>query len=278
MDKLKVNLLDRTFSMCGPSAGTGSTGMAPKHMEWVSSGGCDITVFTDAYLQSDVSTCPTKYKIGWIIESRSISPHLYTDLSMYNKFDYVLTHDRHLLETNDKFVFTPLCGHWIYDEDCKIHPKTQNCSIIASNKRMAPGHLLRHEVIAKHSDKIQGVFGNGYQPIENKIIGLKDYRYHIVIENIRSDYWFTEKLIDAFVTGCIPIYYGTPNIGRYFNTNGILTFETMDHLDYILEEVADESNYNLQLLAQSIQDNFVRAQSFLTPEDYMYRKLFRKLK
>ena len=35
------------------------------------------------------------------------------------------------------------------------------------------------------------LFGRGYRPINNKIEGLKDYRYSIVIENSKSDYYFT---------------------------------------------------------------------------------------
>ena len=62
-----------------------------------------------------------------------------------------------------------------------------------------------HEVIQKFGNKMT-VFGRGYDPIEFKIDGLKDYRFSVVIENCKRDYWFTEKLIDCFVTGTIPIY------------------------------------------------------------------------
>ena len=48
--------------------------------------------------------------------------------------------------------------------------------------------------------------------LKDKIDGLRDYRYHFCIENIKRDYWFTEKLIDCFVTGTIPIYWGCPSI------------------------------------------------------------------
>ena len=48
--------------------------------------------------------------------------------------------------------------------------------------------------------------------------------FSIVIENsIESDY-FTEKLLDCFLTGTIPIYVGTKTTSEYFDTDGIIYF------------------------------------------------------
>jgi hypothetical protein len=273
MEKLKVNLFDKSFFNGGPSAGTGSTKIPPEKVEWGVDIESPISVYTDMCLNFPKSK--SKYNIAWIIESRAIMPKLYENLQIYDEFDFVITHDKQLLDLNEKFVFTPLGGHWIYDDDCKVHNKTKNLSIIASNKKYAPGHILRHQVINKYRNKIDSLYGSGYCPIQNKIAGLKDYRFHIVIENIKTDYWFTEKLIDAFLTGCIPIYYGTPSIGDFFNKDGMICFDNIDELDKIIDNYVNEEYYQMHL--QSIYDNFMRAQQFLTPEDYMYEKLLRKL-
>ena len=34
--------------------------------------------------------------------------------------------------------------------------------------------------------------------------------------------WFSEHLIDALAFGCVPIFWGAPDIGDYFDPNGFL--------------------------------------------------------
>lgn len=276
MDKLKIKLVDRSFITCGPSAGTGETGITPKCIEWCSIN-CEspITVFTDTCLGWDVDHTGSKYNIGWIIESRAIMPHLYTNLDRYNKFDYVLTHDKQLLDISNKFVFVPLGGTWIKDRN--IYSKNKCMSIIASSKQSTEGHKLRHSIVANCGESIDGLFGGGYRYIKDKLEGLKDYQFHIVVENIKTDYWFTEKLIDTFVTGTIPIYYGTPSIGKFFNTDGMLIFNNLDEFKMILDQYVNKEYYDYLLQSGVIHDNFNRAKEYLTPEDYMYNHLFKEL-
>jgi len=276
MGKLKVNLIDKSFIMCGPSCGTGQTGITPKYIEWCTNCKTPITVFTDQCFNEPLTE--SKYNIAWIIESVVISPHLYINPSNYNKFDFVLTHDRKLLETGgDKFKFVPVAGHWIFKEEHKVHDKTKLLSIIASSKNQSIGHRLRHEVIAKYKNKIEGIYGNGYQFIPNKITGLKDYRFHIVIENTQNDYYFSEKLIDTLITGCIPIYFGLESIGNFFDTRGILSFRNMDELDYIMNKFVNEDFYNFMKEQGVLQNNFTKALEYLTPEDYMFKTILENL-
>ena len=46
-------------------------------------------------------------------------------------------------------------------------------SIIASNKNDLVGHKLRHKIISQYSDRFDAIMGNGYRPIESKIMGLE---------------------------------------------------------------------------------------------------------
>ncbi len=275
MGKLSVKLYDNSFNMCGPSCGTGSTGIASKNIDWyIGHDSRPISVFTDQCLNR-VDESTSQINIAWLIEPKVISPGTYNWItSNYEKFDYVMTHDKSLLSIDDRFKIVPLCGHWIFKQDSKIHNKTKDISIIASNKTQTDGHNLRHQIIRSYGSRITGVFGNGYNPIDNKITGLKDYRYHIVIENVQLDYWFTEKLIDAFVTGCIPIYYGCPSIGEYFNTDGMILIDSLSDFGHSIDYCTEE---NYKLKQSAIKDNFERAKRFLTPEDYMYEVLIKEL-
>ena len=60
-----------------------------------------ITIYTDQCLHIPLSH--SKYNIAWLIESKEISPHLYTNFKIYDKFDYVLTHDAELLTKGSNF-------------------------------------------------------------------------------------------------------------------------------------------------------------------------------
>ena len=55
-----------------------------------------------------------------------------------------------------------------------------------------------------------------------------------VFENGQYETYFTEKLLDCFATGTIPVYLGAPDIGNYFNKDGIIDltdeFEVSDEI------------------------------------------------
>ena len=102
--------------------------------------------------------------------------------------------------------------------------------MIYSNKIMFEGHKLRHHIANNIKDV--DLFGRGTpNPIDNKEESLVDYRYSIVIENSKTDNYFTEKLIDCLAVGTIPIYWGCSNLNDYFNLEGIITFNTLEELN-----------------------------------------------
>lgn len=283
MGKLSVKLVDKSFIMCGPSAGTGQVGTAPQRMEWYTGPESrPITVFTDCCFE-EVSRYPAgnTVRVAWVIEPYAVNSSIYQYISQYEnqlKFDYIFTHHRDLLSMGEKFKFVPLAGNWIKPEDRMIHNKSKLLSIIASSKTFAPGHRLRHDIIRKHQSSIEGVYGNGYTFVPYKLEGLKDFMFHIVVENVSYDYWFTEKLIDAFVTGCIPVYYGCPSIGNFFDKEGMLCFDTIEQFNEILETKVNKNYYQDIRRKGILEANFKKAQEYLTPEDYMFETLFRYIK
>ena len=113
------------------------------------------------------------------------------------------------------------------------------------------------------------VFGFAYNKLDNKIDGLKDYRFSITVENAKEDYYFTEKLIDCFVTGTIPIYWGCPSIGNFFDTNGIITFNTVEELQEILNNL--EGVYESKI--DSVKTNFNLAMTYRVGDDLVYEKI-----
>ena len=49
-----------------------------------------------------------------------------------------------------------------------------------------------------------------------KLNGLLPYEYTVVLENSSQNNYWTEKLADAYLSWCFPIYWGCPNINEFF--------------------------------------------------------------
>lgn len=86
---------------------------------------------------------------------------------------------------------------------------------------------------------------------------------------ITYDDYFTEKILDCFATGTIPIYLGTKNIGNYFDSNGIITYTD----DFDIKSLTPELYYSKM---ESINNNFERVKEYEIPEDMMYQKYLKQ--
>lgn len=207
-------------------------------------------------------------------------PHLFNQKAVYeaviknyNKFIAVLGwHES--LHSLPNFKFRPLTevSQWstlpveLNVEDFKIYDKEKLSSFIASNKNICEGHRFRISCVNKVNSLNIDLYGRGINPITSKLEGLKDYFYSVAMENAQMPHYFTEKIIDCFLSGTIPIYYGCTNIGDYFNPKGIITFNTEDELHNIINNLtpdfykdnfeAVEENYKLALEMWEDNDRF----------------------
>jgi hypothetical protein len=280
---LKINLWDETFSHLQTSDGNYSMvhEKKPKTIRYVSkkTNYNGITLFTDHYLSSMyISSIKSKYKIGWYIERSELNPNPKILLDSYiDKLDFLMTNDKEILEKYpDKTKFVPFGGTWIKGHNHLVHEKSKNVSMIYSNKRNThEGYRLRHSIADKFKDSVD-FYGNGSaNPVEYKEEGLVDYKYTIVIENLKRENYFTEKLIDSLAVGSIPIYWGCPNIGDFFNLDSILTFNNVEELESILENVVSEEHYKKNI--DSIINNLEISKEYAITEDWFYHNILKEL-
>jgi hypothetical protein len=225
----------------------------------------DTVFFTEHDLEKVLNYKDKNIKcVGWLLESPAIiNQNKIFDYIDY--FDEVYTCREDFLNFSPKFKFLPVWCTWISEKERKIYKKNKTISIIASFKRQTEGHRLRHNVIHAFNDKMD-VYGNGYRAIENKLTGLSDYRFSIVIENTKQNFYFTEKLLDCFVTGTVPIYWGCPSIDKFFDKNGIISFNNMDDLNDILNNITEETYLKM---IKSVENNFNISMKYKTAEDYL---------
>jgi len=263
MSKDKLYIYDSMFS----HAKSSSWYNEPELFEWVGKYDENHLVFTDFSLRH-VDHFNNSKKYGWLLESPEITPFAYNFIrENYDKFNLIFTFDKTLLELSEKFVLVPYGGCWIDVEDRMVHDKSKNVSIILSSKRTTAGHRFRHLALEIFPEIDFFGFNN---PIEKKITALKNYRFSVVVENCQKDYYFSEKLIDSFMTGTIPIYWGCPSIGDFFDTNGMLIFDTLDELESIMNNLNKEL-YDSKI--ESIKHNFEEAKKYLVADNIIYNKL-----
>jgi hypothetical protein len=70
--------------------------------------------------------------------------------------------------------------------------------------------------------------------------------FHVAVENVKSNNWYTEKIGEAFATKTLPIYWGCPNIGDFYDTRGIITFKSKDELVDIVNNLTPELYYEMK--------------------------------
>ena len=63
-----------------------------------------------------------------------------------------------------------------------------------------------------------GNYGNNIgKSVKNKIEFLSSYKFSISMENSNGDGYLSEKIIESFIAGTIPIYYGDYMVDEYIN-------------------------------------------------------------
>jgi len=140
----------------------------------------------------------------------------------------------------------------------KTGDKKFKLSFIRSYKNQLLGHQLRHHIPKLFNNREIEIYFPQSR-IDTKHSLFSDSMFHIAIENSKHKNYFTEKIIDCFISKTIPIYWGCPNIGEYFNTDGMILFDNLEDLDKYFSSLSSDF-YNERL--EIIEDNYKRAKEY----------------
>jgi len=131
-------------------------------------------------------------------------------------------------------LFWQCTGTYDFYNSLEIKEKPILLSAITSSKRKFKGHKKRLEFLFALQKEFKGteyefqIKGKGIDDFRNKDDILIPSKYTLAIENTNEPFYFTEKITDAFLCGCMPIYYGTPDIFKYFPENSFIYLDTLD--------------------------------------------------
>ena len=257
----------------------------PKYWEHYQDDNSPIHIFYDKFLPL-AKDIKCKKKIAILHETPAIYEH--ADISSNyqtfnphrflkenpNLFDYVLSPYSYVKEIigEEKWLWLPTTDTHLKEEDFGFYEKNRLVSIIASFKTWTEGHRLRHKIVKHFGDKID-VYGSGYNNILDnlgfggKIQALAPYMFTIAVSNTQEDDYFSEIITDSCLVGTIPIFWGTKNIGKYMNNEGILQFNTLSELGNIIDSLSPEM-YSSRM--EAIKDNMDRANKFKRGLDWVY--------
>jgi hypothetical protein len=209
-----------------------------------------------------------------IIEPPEISNLNNQIILSYNNgyFDYLMTHDNDLLNMIPNSHLFEFGTCWI--KDYNFPTKTFSVSTLVGGKSMVEGHRLRHQIWL-NENKITNIptrffnssnFSNGVNNgFHHPTIGISktplfNSQYYICIENVKRDNWFTEKLIDCLQTKTIPIYWGCPNINKWFNIDGFIICENINDMINKINSLTPETFEKMQ---PYIEENYNKSKQFI---------------
>jgi hypothetical protein len=184
-------------------------------------------------------------RVLWQIEPDEILRNKNYIISSSDRFDLILTWDEDILKQCTNAKLFPFGTTWI--KDFNFEEKQFCITTIIGGKGFCEGHLLRHkipQIVSAIKNIPCDVYNSLNSPYhserEFKYIKNKNYKnelfysqYHIAIENVSHNNWFTEKLIDCFQTKTIPIYFGSPNISNFFDTRGMFIVNNIHDIEKI---------------------------------------------
>jgi hypothetical protein len=234
-----------------------------------------VTLFTDAWITNKVvDEVESRVKIGWLHEPYCLWHNVYQQsVDLRHKFDKIITYYLPYLSIS-RYVFGPYAGVWIPDYEWGVKPKTKLASMLIGTKVTTLGHRIRQEAANAIDVDFYGARGTpvSYGP-GAKLQSLEDYHFSVITETCYEESLFTEWTLDAFSQGTVPILFGCPNIGEFFNPAGVILWQTVGQLKEIMGKLSPELYESMR---PAIEDNLGRIREYAITDDWLYEHVFKE--
>ncbi len=184
----------------------------------------------------------------------------------FNFYDYAIGFDHMIF--GDRYFRYPLYVA-CYEDACKkienrkrIDVKLADrdfCSFVVSN---SSAEEYRVKLFDKLSEYKKVSSGGRYKNniglpngVDDKICFLSKYKFNIACENISHSGYCTEKIVEAFAAGTIPVYWGDPCISDYFNPKAFINcneYNDMNSVIDVVKEIDNDKDRYLKMLSEPI--------------------------
>lgn len=121
----------------------------------------------------------------------------------------------------------------------ELAAKTGFCAFVYSNDNASPerqqffGLLSRYRAVSSGGRYLNNVGG----PVADKLDFQRRHKFVIAFENSSSPGYTTEKLMEAFASRAVPIYWGDPEVGKEFNPRAFINCADYPSFDAVVERV-----------------------------------------
>jgi FkbM family methyltransferase len=196
-------------------------------------------------------------------------------LQNWDKYNIILTWGQEILDHCPNAVFHPFGISWLdkeYINNVDNIDKKFEVSFLCGGKQRIEGHHLRHKLYKREKEIIipkqwyytlpDYDYNNGHHTIvqyEGKSPGYEKLKlwnsmFSICIENSSNRNYHTEKVIDAFLSKTIPVYWGCPNLEELgYDPNGFIYCNNDDEIINTVNKLTPDDYYSRK---EAIEYNF----------------------
>ncbi|WP_051525832.1 glycosyltransferase family 10 domain-containing protein [Butyrivibrio proteoclasticus] len=174
----------------------------------------------------------------------------------FNMYDYAIGFET--LDFGDRYLYAP---NYImnpkYSDDVRLmlqkHKLTRDevrkddfCSFVVSNGNADPIRNDFYEALSEYK-KINsgGRFKNNIgvpEGVTDKYAFQRKHKFSICFENSSHPGYITEKLVQGFAAGTVPIYWGASDVAEYFNKNAMIIVDGKNGIDDAIKKVIEVDN------------------------------------
>ena len=164
------------------------------------------------------------------------------------------------------------------------------CAFIASNgtveiRNRFVRRLCEYKQVDCPGAVLNNMPQNTFGPPKNvrqKIEFLKEYKFAVCFENCAtrgSEGYVTEKVVDAMLAGCIPLYWGDHRVGEDFNTQSFVNLNRFEEdIEAMVELVIsiDQDAHRSRSIAKQpwFSDNMVPPPLTVQAAEQFFRRIF----
>lgn len=198
----------------------------------------------------------------------------------FNITDYAIGFEK--MDFGDRYLRFPYC--YLESSDFKLM-ETKHlaknidikergfCSFVYSNNNSSDDRELMLQALNGYKQVSSGgrYKNNVGGPVNDKNAFQSRFKFSIAFENCSHDGYITEKLIQSFAAGTVPIYWGDPSVDEMFNEDSFINVRKFSSLNDVVEEVKRIDNDDEAYLAM------IAAPALRNPERDSLDNAFRRL-
>lgn len=212
--------------------------------------------------RSRPSRSPTSAKVLVVLEPPDVKA------LCVDGFDLVLTWQREHLEALPNAHRFLAATPWLLPAEWpRFHGdrKRPGLGFLRGAKKRTAGHQLRHEIwVAREllaaRAQVPLCFEEGCGAPRDVRNRQFECHFVLVVENSRHANYFTEKLLDAVLARCVPVYWGCANLAEFFDVSGVV--EVSGGLDEVVAACSSLTEADYTSRSAALERNFESARAF----------------